>query len=337
MPLLFPSNPTNGQTTTTGGRTWTYNGTGWTTPLASGGGSGGASVTVSNSAPATTTIGSLWLNDNTGEMTAYYGGTWADFLTGGGSGGSGGAVVTVSSTSPVGQLEGALWLDQDTGDLSIFLGNNWIGITTSGSAGEMGATGPIGITGATGVQGPIGPQGATGVQGNIGLTGSTGIQGNIGPQGATGIQGNIGLQGATGVQGATGTAGTIGSTGATGATGLVSSAETLSTLTTSSGVVPHSYSVSTIWHHSSMAGNITANFTNVPTTTNQVITFVLFFYQGATPYAVTGVQIEGVAQTVNWFDNIAPTGTANKKEIYSFSLVRVNSAWTVHGTMSSFG
>jgi len=29
MPIQFPSNPTNGQTYTSGGRTWTYNGKIW--------------------------------------------------------------------------------------------------------------------------------------------------------------------------------------------------------------------------------------------------------------------------------------------------------------------
>ena len=161
--------------------------------------------------------------------------------------------------------------------------------------------------------GPTGATGATGIQGNIGNTGSPGV---AGPTGATGIQGNI---------------------GATGATGTVSSAESLSTFTFSSGTVACTYSASTIFHFSSISGNFVANFTSVPTTNNQVITFVLFLYQAATPYTITGVQIDGAAQTVNWFDNITPTSIANKKEVFSFSLVRVNNTWTVHGSMSSFG
>ena len=342
MPLLFPANPTNGQTTTTGGRTWTYNGTGWTTPLATG--SGGASVTVSNAAPATTTIGSLWLNDNTGEMTAYYGGTWADFITGGGaggsSGGSGSATVTVSSTSPINQSEGALWLDQDTGDLSILLSNVWIGIASTSSSGEVGATGATGLTGASGVAGATGltgNTGATGLTGNIGPVGATGLTGNIGPVGATGLTGPTGTTGTAGAAGATGATGTAGTVGATGATGIISSAEPLTALTASTGVVAHSYLTGTVWHHSSISASFTANFTNIPTTNNQVITFVLFLYQGATPYSVSAVQIDGVAQTISWFDAAAPTAVANRKEIWTFSLVRVASAWTVHGSMSSYG
>ena len=323
MPLLFPANPTNGQLETTGGRTWTYNGLGWTTPLSS-----GASVTVSNAAPALTTIGSLWLNENTGEMTAYYGGQWADFITGGGGGGGGGATVTVSSTSPADQNEGALWLDQDTGDLSILLGNVWIGIASTSSSGEVGATGATGLTGASGVAG------ATGLTGN---TGATGLTGNIGPVGATGLTGPAGTTGTAGAAGATGATGTAGTVGATGATGIISSAEPLTPLTASTGVVAHNYNTGTVWHHSSISASFTANFTNIPTTNNQVITFVLFLYQGATPYSVSAVQIDGVAQTISWFDAAAPTAVANRKEIWTFSLVRVASAWTVHGSMSSYG
>jgi len=329
MPLLFPSSPTNGQSVTTGGRTWTYNGSGWTTPLATG--AGGASVTVSNAAPVTTTIGSLWLNDNTGEMTAYYGGQWADFITGGGSGGGGAggsATVTVSSTSPDNQTEGALWLDQDTGDLSILLSNVWIGIASTSSTGEMGATGATGPAGTNGTAGATGATGTAGTSGGAGATGATGLQGNVGVTGATGLTGSTGVTGATGV---------TGGLGATGATGIISSAEPLTALTASTGVVAHSYTTGTVWHHSSISASFTANFTNIPTTNNQVITFVLFLYQGATPYSVSAVQIDGAAQTINWFDSTSPTAVANKREIWSFSLVRVSNAWTVHGSMSSYG
>jgi hypothetical protein len=256
-------------------------------------------------------------------MTAYYGGTWADFITGGSGGGSGGsgATVTVSNAAPTGQASGALWLDSDTGDLAILLSNVWIGIASTSSSGDIGATGPTGASGATGATGTAG---ATG----LGATGATGVSGTTGSTGATGTSGNVGATGATG---------TSGNVGATGATGIVSSAESITALTASTGTVAHNYLTGTVWHHSSISASFTANFTNVPTTNNQVITFVLFLYQGATPYAVSAVQIDGAAQTINWFENAAPTAAANKKELWSFSLVRVSNTWTVHGSMSSYG
>jgi hypothetical protein len=46
------------------------------------GSGGGATVTVSNTIPATTTEGSLWLDSDTGDLSVYYGGDWAGVGTG---------------------------------------------------------------------------------------------------------------------------------------------------------------------------------------------------------------------------------------------------------------
>ena len=388
MALLFPSNPTQGQTTTTGGRTWTYNGSGWTSLIG-----GGASVTVSNTAPNTTTLGSLWLNEDTGEMSAYYGGQWAEFITGGS--GVGGSKVTVSNVAPVYAETGNMWFDSETGDLAVYVTGTWVGVTETGlvARGATGATG-LGATGATG------PQGTPG-----GATGATGIQGNVGPTGATGIQGNIGLTGATGpsvtgATGATGVSGTIGSTGATGPAGMFSGAysgnvlfsntqasvsnttgavvitgglgvggnvyagavysnnllaatlagsetltnktlsstgEVLVAISAASGIVTHDYSSAAVFVHSNIAANFTANFTNVSSTNNRSLVVALILNQTATPFLCNAVQINGAAQTIRWPSAAQPTVTANRTEIQSFSMIRTNNAWTVLGSLNSFG
>ena len=56
-------------------------------------GSGGATVTVSNTVPATTTEGSLWLDSDTGDFAVYYGGGWAG-VAAGPQGATGVSVVT---------------------------------------------------------------------------------------------------------------------------------------------------------------------------------------------------------------------------------------------------
>jgi len=96
MPLQFPSNPNLNDSYTYGGVTFYYDGKGWN--IAD---SGGASVTVANSKPTTTQLGSLWLDDDSGKMYAYFGGNWAQFAAGGGGGGGGGvaAVYDIVSTS----------------------------------------------------------------------------------------------------------------------------------------------------------------------------------------------------------------------------------------------
>lgn len=164
--------------------------------------SGGASITVSNAAPTSPSVGALWLNSDSGELFVWYwdgdSGQWiaptgaAGPMGATGPAGSSGAVVYTSNTAPVTSTEGSLWFDSDTGDLLVFYGNGWAGIAGGLSSG--GGSGGTGATGATGVAGVNGATGATGAQGS---TGATGI-GATGATGATGISGNIGATGATG-------------------------------------------------------------------------------------------------------------------------------------------
>ncbi len=97
---------------------------------------GGATVTVSNTVPTTTTEGSLWLDNETGKLRIYYSGAWAGVAVG-----------------PVGAT----------------------GITgNTGPQGATGITGNVGPVGATGITGNVGPQGATGVTGATGPAGAGG-------------------------------------------------------------------------------------------------------------------------------------------------------------------
>lgn len=85
MPISFPANPTLNQTYVTGGKTWTYNGKGWAvqanTTVVSGG--GGATVTVSSTPPTSPTEGALWIDNNAGDLNAYFSNAWAIVGSGG--------------------------------------------------------------------------------------------------------------------------------------------------------------------------------------------------------------------------------------------------------------
>ena len=71
--MSFPSPATNGQTATVGGVIYTYNSTKgtWTRTGASAA-SGGASVTVSDTAPTSPSAGNMWWNSLLGKMFIYY-------------------------------------------------------------------------------------------------------------------------------------------------------------------------------------------------------------------------------------------------------------------------
>ncbi len=113
--------------------------------------------------------------------------------------------------------------------------------------------------------------------------------------------------------------------------------EVVTTLTGATGTVIHDLSASNLFFHSSISGSFTANITNVPTTNDRSIGVTLILSQGATPYNVSALQIDGSAQTIKWQDNITPVGTASKTDLYFFTLIRSSNTWTVIGSVASFG
>jgi len=122
-----------------------------------------------------------------------------------------------------------------------------------------------------------------------------------------------------------------------GKTTLSTVSEKLSAVNALTGTVSFSMANQGIFYVNNPAGDITANFTNVPTTTNRIITPTVILSQSATPRMVSAVQIDAVAQTINWANGTTPTGTANKQDVFGFSLIRSGSAWKVLGQMSTYG
>jgi len=92
-----------------------------------------------------------------------------------------------------------------------------------------------------------------------------------------------------------------------------------------------------IFYVNNPAGDITANFTSVPTTNNRIITPTVILSQSSTARIVSGCQIEGAWQTINWANGTTPTGTTGKQDIFGFSLIRSGTAWKVLGQMSTYG
>jgi hypothetical protein len=92
-----------------------------------------------------------------------------------------------------------------------------------------------------------------------------------------------------------------------------------------------------VFYISGPTADVTSNFTGVPTTSNRVLTPTIIVSQSATPRIVSAVQIDSSPQTIRWSNNVTPTGTANKYEVFGFSLIRSGSTWIVLGQLSSYG
>ena len=59
--------------------------------------------------------------------------------------------------------------------------------------------------------------------------------------------------------------------------------------------------------------------------------------QGSTPYIPNVVLINGSSATINWEDTAAPTGNASKVDVVTFAITRTGGAWTVIGSLSTYG
>ena len=89
---------------------------------------------------------------------------------------------------------------------------------------------------------------------------------------------------------------------------------------------------------SSNAAAITANYTNVPTTTGQVISTALVITQGSTAYIPSAVTINTVSQTIKWQGGSPPTGNINKTDIVSFTFIcNGTTTPTVIGSLTTYG
>ena len=151
MAYNFPNSPSNGDTVTVNNVTYTYNSTSgaWKTTVTSAGG-GGASVTVSETAPTNPSEGDLWFDPSVLKTFVYYNdGTANQWVqsnpTGGGSSSSGGASVTVSETAPTSPSAGDLWWSSSEAVMYIYYtdtdSSQWVSTSTPGATGATGADG----------------------------------------------------------------------------------------------------------------------------------------------------------------------------------------------------
>jgi hypothetical protein len=108
--------------------------------------------------------------------------------------------------------------------------------------------------------------------------------------------------------------------------------ENLVPVTLSTNTATCDWSLGNIYYISTApTGNMTFNFTNVPTDNDKVMTVNVVVTQGSTGYLPTTLQIAGTNQTIRWPNGAAPvpTSSANKLDIFSFTFMRSGSAWIV--------
>ena len=122
MAINFPNNPVLDARHTVGNVTWRWDGTTWQSSAQGGQqGGGGATVTVSDTAPTTPVLGDLWWKSDEAELKVFYSDVdssqWVDASPDAG----GGVSVSVSDTEPAVKGLGDLWWKSNEGQLKIYI------------------------------------------------------------------------------------------------------------------------------------------------------------------------------------------------------------------------
>ena len=113
--------------------------------------------------------------------------------------------------------------------------------------------------------------------------------------------------------------------------------ETFAGLSGASGTVTHNCSAQQIFTHTGVTANFTADLTNLNLDSGRVTSVTLVINQGPTPYMVTGLQIGGSSQTINWQTGSAPAGIANKRDVVTFTIFNSGGTYTVLAQSVTFG
>ncbi len=121
-----------------------------------------------------------------------------------------------------------------------------------------------------------------------------------------------------------------------GMTSLDKVSETYTSIVDATGVVVHNCASSHVFYHTSPDANWTVNLTNLDLANGFATSVTLVIVQGGTAYIPTAVQIAGAAQTLNWQGNVVPSGTPNRRDVVSFSILNVGGTYTVLGQLVSF-
>jgi hypothetical protein len=115
--------------------------------------------------------------------------------------------------------------------------------------------------------------------------------------------------------------------------------ETFSNVTNTGGNLVCNFANSATFY-TTLTANVTANIYNVTATAGRATSVTLIVDQGATPYGVANIQINGGSvQTIRWAGGAGPNvGTASNTDIMSFSLISLNGTdWRVLGQISNYG
>lgn len=127
-------------------------------------------------------------------------------------------------------------------------------------------------------------------------------------------------------------------------TGPTNIQQVIEVLTTATAVIAGSPSTfnldfdnGSIFYIQPEGDNFVANYLNVPTTDNRIISTTIVISQTASAYIPNLVAINGDIIPISWANGSLPSGNANQTDIVGFSFMRIGATWSkVFGQLSTF-
>jgi hypothetical protein len=220
---------------------------------------------------------------------------------------------------------GELAIETDTQNIKIGDGTtSWNSLSYGGLLGPTGTTGFTGPTGATGFTGFTGPTGPIGPSFTVSPTTSGNLVYANGTSNSAASTSNVFFNVAS---------------NRLDITSALSIQEVQETVIAAVPTTPYTidWTLGAIHYLTTIPSNLTVNITNLPTTSNRNYVVSVYLVQGVTPYFVNALNIAGTSNTIRWSGGSAPTPTASRIEIQTFSLYYSGSAWTSLSQLSSFG
>lgn len=96
------------------------------------------------------------------------------------------------------------------------------------------------------------------------------------------------------------------------------------------------YSDGNVFVLTGLTGNYTFNWTGVPTTVGRTFTLTHIIDQGSTPRIPTTLQVNSASVTINWAGNVAPSGSANRRNIVSFFITNAAGTFVCSAVLGSY-
>ena len=111
--------------------------------------------------------------------------------------------------------------------------------------------------------------------------------------------------------------------------------QTLNAITAATGDVTHDCTNSNIFHHSSISGDFTPNFTELNLQNNQTTDGSLILTQGGTGYLPTAFKVDSTGSAIYWEGTAMPTASTNGTDTIDLKITKVSDNYSVFARFST--